>query len=151
MVWADERTYVLCRTLQFSGISAFHIGSCSSVGRTCVRWVLYISDTALITSQTDVCHQLLNTFSNLGGTWPRYFVLTGIDYFTVATCEVTSALGTDEKSSKIIVRGAQCVSDHRKEGSCRGCGTSERRWSMVVPRGSSLYHGCHRRSRCVPL
>jgi hypothetical protein len=122
----------------------------SSVGRTCVLWVLYISNTVLITSQTGVCHQLENTFPNLGGTWPRYFVLTGIDYFTVATCEVPSALGAGEKSSKIIVQGAECVSDHRKEGLCRGCGTSERRWSMVVPRGSSLHHGCHRRSRRVP-
>jgi hypothetical protein len=29
---------------------------------------------------------LLNTISNLGGTWPRYFVLAGVDYFTKATC-----------------------------------------------------------------
>ena len=32
--------------------------------------------------------QLLNTFTNLGGTWPRYFVLKGVDYFTQATCRV---------------------------------------------------------------
>jgi hypothetical protein len=41
-----------------------------------------------MTRLTDVHYQLLNTFSNLGGTWPRYFVLKGVDYFTVATCEV---------------------------------------------------------------
>jgi MFS transporter, PAT family, solute carrier family 33 (acetyl-CoA transportor), member 1 len=29
---------------------------------------------------------LLNTVSNLGGTWPRYFILAGVDYFTKATC-----------------------------------------------------------------
>lgn len=29
---------------------------------------------------------LLNTVSNLGGTWPRYFVLEGVDFFTRATC-----------------------------------------------------------------
>jgi PAT family acetyl-CoA transporter-like MFS transporter 1 len=29
---------------------------------------------------------LLNTVSNLGGTWPRYFVLRGVDFFTQATC-----------------------------------------------------------------
>lgn len=32
--------------------------------------------------------QLLNTATNLGGTWPRYFVLRGVDIFTVATCRV---------------------------------------------------------------
>jgi hypothetical protein len=29
---------------------------------------------------------LLNTFTNLGGTWPKFFVLKGIDLFTVASC-----------------------------------------------------------------
>jgi len=35
--------------------------------------------------------QLLNTFSNLGGTWPRYFVLKGVDYFSIATCKLNDA------------------------------------------------------------
>ena len=29
---------------------------------------------------------LLNTVSNLGGTWPRFFVLAGVDFFTKANC-----------------------------------------------------------------
>jgi len=29
---------------------------------------------------------LLATFSNLGGTWPRFFVLEAVDYFTEAVC-----------------------------------------------------------------
>ena len=29
---------------------------------------------------------LLNTISNLGGTWPRYFVLKMVDFFTVSMC-----------------------------------------------------------------
>jgi Acetyl-coenzyme A transporter 1 len=37
--------------------------------------------------------QLLNTATNLGGTWPKYFVLRGVDIFTVATCRVKD--GTD--------------------------------------------------------
>ncbi|KAJ1922987.1 hypothetical protein IWQ60_006161 [Tieghemiomyces parasiticus] len=31
---------------------------------------------------------LLNTLSNFGGTWPKYFILEAVDYFTVATCSV---------------------------------------------------------------
>lgn len=31
---------------------------------------------------------LLNTFSNFGGTWPKYFVLKLVDHFTVAECRV---------------------------------------------------------------
>ncbi|KAG5462920.1 MAG: YBR220Cp-like protein, partial [Olpidium bornovanus] len=31
---------------------------------------------------------LLNTFSNFGGTWPRFFVLEAVDYLTDAECSV---------------------------------------------------------------
>ncbi|KAI8869753.1 hypothetical protein GQ42DRAFT_174896 [Ramicandelaber brevisporus] len=31
---------------------------------------------------------LLNTVSNFGGTWPKYFVLEAVDFFTVAHCEL---------------------------------------------------------------
>ncbi|KAG0025805.1 hypothetical protein BGZ82_009824 [Podila clonocystis] len=31
---------------------------------------------------------LLNTLSNFGGTWPRFFVLEAVDYFTVSTCSI---------------------------------------------------------------
>ncbi|KAF8981850.1 hypothetical protein BGZ46_002196 [Entomortierella lignicola] len=34
---------------------------------------------------------LLNTLSNFGGTWPRFFVLEAVDYFTVSTCSISGA------------------------------------------------------------
>ena len=43
--------------------------------------------------QTHLVEQLLNTFSNLGGTWPKFFVLKGVDFFSVATCELSGAGG----------------------------------------------------------
>lgn len=33
---------------------------------------------------------LLNTLSNLGGTWPKYFVLRGVDRFTKHVCQMQS-------------------------------------------------------------
>ncbi|KFH73775.1 hypothetical protein MVEG_00989 [Podila verticillata NRRL 6337] len=36
---------------------------------------------------------LLNTLSNFGGTWPRYFVLEAVDYFTVSSCSVLNTKG----------------------------------------------------------
>ncbi|KAG0352646.1 hypothetical protein BGZ54_002651 [Gamsiella multidivaricata] len=36
---------------------------------------------------------LLNTLSNFGGTWPRFFVLKAVDYFTISTCSVASDNG----------------------------------------------------------
>ncbi|EGO02780.1 hypothetical protein SERLA73DRAFT_47680 [Serpula lacrymans var. lacrymans S7.3] len=73
-------------TIQFVGISAFHTRiSDPLIGGT------YMT--------------LLNTFTNLGGTWPKYFILKGVDYFTVATCRVDDDL---------LVKASECVSDHGK-------------------------------------
>ncbi|KAG0331549.1 hypothetical protein BG000_010783 [Podila horticola] len=36
---------------------------------------------------------LLNTLSNFGGTWPRFFVLEAVDYFTVSSCSVLDTKG----------------------------------------------------------
>eukprot|EP00123_Amoebidium_parasiticum_P010170 comp19935_c0_seq1/m.24232 comp19935_c0_seq1/g.24232 ORF comp19935_c0_seq1/g.24232 comp19935_c0_seq1/m.24232 type:complete len:555 (-) comp19935_c0_seq1:269-1933(-) len=46
---------------------------------------------------------LLNTFSNFGGTWPKYFVLRLVDYYTVAMC-----VGAKGESH------GECVSDAGK-------------------------------------
>ncbi|KAI8051641.1 acetyl-coenzyme A transporter 1-domain-containing protein [Syncephalis plumigaleata] len=57
----------------------------------------------------------LNTLSNLGGTWPRYFVLEAVDWFTNAQCHIpnqpssvfqcTSEIG--KKECKTL--GGQCT------------------------------------------
>ncbi|KAF8491293.1 acetyl-coenzyme A transporter 1-domain-containing protein [Gautieria morchelliformis] len=61
-------------TIQFVGVSAFHTRiSDPLIGGT------YMT--------------LLNTATNLGGTWPKYFVLRGVDMFTVATCSVNDGVG----------------------------------------------------------
>ncbi|KAI8983349.1 MFS general substrate transporter [Trametes punicea] len=74
-------------TIQFGGISAFHTRiSDPVVGGT------YMT--------------LLNTFTNLGGTWPRYFVLKGVDFFSVATCDI--------KDADVSVKALECVSEHGK-------------------------------------
>ncbi|KAI0090041.1 MFS general substrate transporter [Irpex rosettiformis] len=74
-------------TVQFGGISAFHTRiSDPVVGGT------YMT--------------LLATFTNLGGTWPRFFVLKGVDLFSVATCQ--------NKGQGVSVKAAECVSDHGK-------------------------------------
>ncbi|KAF8973855.1 acetyl-coenzyme A transporter 1-domain-containing protein [Flammula alnicola] len=74
-------------TVQFVGISAFHTRvSDPLIGGT------YMT--------------LLNTFTNMGGTWPKWFVLKGIDLFSVATCKVPEAA--------VDVKVTECVSDHGK-------------------------------------
>ncbi|KAI9206634.1 acetyl-coenzyme A transporter 1-domain-containing protein [Polychytrium aggregatum] len=48
---------------------------------------------------------LLNTLSNLGGTWPRYFVLKAVDLFTDSTCSLN-----DPVTNEAI----QCLDDHTR-------------------------------------
>lgn len=76
-------------TVQFVGISAFHTRiSDPLIGGT------YMT--------------LLNTFTNMGGTWPKWFVLKGVDLFSVATCHVT------ESGVELAVQASECVSEHGK-------------------------------------
>ncbi|KAF8634402.1 hypothetical protein AX15_000854 [Amanita polypyramis BW_CC] len=76
-------------TIQFVGISAFHTRiSDPLIGGT------YMT--------------LLNTFSNMGGTWPKWFVLKGVDLFSEATCHVSEHLG------ELTIKATECVSDHGK-------------------------------------
>ncbi|KAJ6574665.1 MFS general substrate transporter [Mycena capillaripes] len=98
--------FALIATLIFVGISAFHTRvSDPLIGGT------YMT--------------LLNTFTNLGGTWPKYFVLKGkkiyfllcihvyspnlgVDLLTVAHCQVKQA------GSELVVKAAECVSEQGK-------------------------------------
>ncbi|KAH9925007.1 MFS general substrate transporter [Epithele typhae] len=80
-------------TIQFGGISAFHTRvSDPVVGGT------YMT--------------LLNTFVNLGDTWPRFFVLRGVDLFTIATCSLPEA------APGLSVEARECVSEQGK-AACR--------------------------------
>ncbi|KAF7437200.1 hypothetical protein PC9H_004036 [Pleurotus ostreatus] len=76
-------------TVQFVGISAFHTRvSDPLIGGT------YMT--------------LLNTFTNMGGTWPKWFVLKGIDTFTIAECKLPGS--NLELKSKVL----ECVTETGK-------------------------------------
>ncbi|KAJ7596762.1 acetyl-coenzyme A transporter 1-domain-containing protein [Mycena floridula] len=78
-------------TVQFVGISAFHTRvSDPLIGGT------YMT--------------LLNTFTNLGGTWPKWFILKGVDLFTVAHCKVPTTASAIELAAQAV----ECVSEHGK-------------------------------------
>ncbi|KAI0078492.1 MFS general substrate transporter [Panus rudis PR-1116 ss-1] len=83
-------------TIQFGGISAFHTRIADPV----------VGGTYMT---------LLATFTNLGGTWPRFFVLKGVDWFSVATCQIKEA------GHELSVKASECVSEHGK-ASCSELG-----------------------------
>ena len=44
---------------------------------------------------------LLNTITNLGGTWPKFFVLWAVDVFTVTECHLDNGTGACKVSQSI--------------------------------------------------
>ncbi|RUS15696.1 acetyl-coenzyme A transporter 1-domain-containing protein, partial [Endogone sp. FLAS-F59071] len=79
----------------------FWIIIASTVLSSFMSTVQFVSISAFMTTIADpliggTYMTLLNTFSNFGGTWPKFFVLEAVDFFTVATCDKRKA---DESSS----------------------------------------------------
>ncbi|KAL8694243.1 MAG: hypothetical protein Q9218_001069 [Villophora microphyllina] len=66
---------------------------------------------------------LLATVSNLGGTFPRFFILKLVDYFTVATCHPPSS-SPDPKSLKgdLIISTFSCALEAQKHRCLDGGG-----------------------------
>lgn len=80
----------LASTVQFVGINAFHTR---------------ISDPVI----GGTYMTLLNTFTNLGGTWPKWFILKGVDFFTVASCKLPAT------ALHAATKATECVSEHGKK------------------------------------
>ncbi|CAO3635761.1 unnamed protein product [Mucor hiemalis] len=81
-------------------VGAFYFGAImlSTVLSSFMSTVQFVSISAFMTSIADpiiggTYMTLLNTFSNFGGTWPKFFVLEAVDYFTVNPCSVPNELG----------------------------------------------------------
>nr|GAT46236.1 predicted protein [Mycena chlorophos] len=60
----------------------------------CTSTIQFVSSLAFFMCVSDpviggTCMTLLNTFSNVGTMWPKWFVLKSVDMFTVATCQIT--------------------------------------------------------------
>ncbi|PWN43920.1 hypothetical protein IE81DRAFT_321833 [Ceraceosorus guamensis] len=99
-------------TVQFVGISAYHTQIADPlIGGT------YMT--------------LFNTFSNLGGTWPKYFVLKAVDWFTISHCASPGVAGKIEDlaqaASKLVGSASsgileECTSDEGKAKCLAGGG-----------------------------
>ncbi|ORX56904.1 MFS general substrate transporter [Hesseltinella vesiculosa] len=78
------------------GLVYFGIIMASTVLSSFMSTVQFVSISAFMTSIADpviggTYMTLLNTFSNFGGTWPKFFVLKAVDYFTLSRCSITNA------------------------------------------------------------
>ncbi|KAI9781202.1 MAG: hypothetical protein M1816_002462 [Peltula sp. TS41687] len=67
---------------------------------------------------------LLATVSNLGGTFPRFFILKLVDLFTVATC-IPSSKTTGDLKGPLITAAFSCAREAEKSRCLRGGGSCE--------------------------
>lgn len=65
-----------------------------------------------------------NSVSNLGGTFPRYFILRLVDYFTAATCTPPSTPPPEKSlTGPLITSPFSCVLEPEKQRCIAGGGT----------------------------
>jgi len=80
---------------------------------------------------------LLNTVSNLGGTWPRFFVLWGVDFFTKATCILPSKTDLESIPPRNLV--LRVYPDSNFIGVVRSCSTEPQKAQCLAAGGE-----CHK-------
>lgn len=107
MIIASTVMNSFATTVQFVGITAFHTRIADPV----------IGGTYMT---------LLNTVSNLGGTWPRYFVLRMVEFFTVSHCTGPVDINMEKldkaiRSAYLPLRLGECSSDAGRQR-CKALG-----------------------------
>ncbi|KAJ1836119.1 hypothetical protein LPJ63_000559 [Coemansia sp. RSA 2711] len=99
--------------------SYFYVVLLSRVAGSMASTVQFVGMSAFITQIADpviggTYMTLLNTLSNFGGTWPVYFIMRAVDYFTSATCLLPTGLGdsfsctTQESRDRCLKEGGSC-------------------------------------------
>ncbi|KAK3367018.1 acetyl-coenzyme A transporter 1-domain-containing protein [Lasiosphaeria ovina] len=68
---------------------------------------------------------LLATVCNLGGTFPRFFVLRLVDYFTSATCNPPSPSSSSSSKHPLVTEAFSCAIQADKERCLAGGGTCD--------------------------
>ncbi|TWU76976.1 hypothetical protein ED733_007356 [Metarhizium rileyi] len=106
VVIAEHLLSTFTNTIMFVAVSAFHAKVSDPV----------IGGTYMT---------LLATVSNLGGTFPRYFVLKLVDSFTVATCRPTLNADPSKLKGPMITEAFSCAVQAEKERCEHGGGTCE--------------------------
>ncbi|KAJ1666306.1 hypothetical protein IW140_005212 [Coemansia sp. RSA 1813] len=116
----------------------FYVVLLTNVASSMAKTVQFVGVSAFITQIADpviggTYMTLLNTLSNFGGTWPVFFIMRSIDYFSSATCVFPSSSDADSLGNKIgdsVLSGRQSYS----------CATQEDRNRCKVDGGVCNVH-----------
>ncbi|KAK7189614.1 acetyl-CoA transporter 1 [Paraphaeosphaeria sporulosa] len=100
---------------------------CEHVLSTFMNTVMFVAVSAFHAKISDpviggTYMTLLATVSNLGGTFPRYFVLRFVDYFTVATCEPPTKAPANLKGD-LVTQAFSCALEADRHRCEAGGGT----------------------------
>ncbi|KAJ2461447.1 hypothetical protein GGF42_000187 [Coemansia sp. RSA 2424] len=93
----------------------FYVILLTKVAGSMASTVQFVGMSAFITQIADpiiggTYMTLLNTLSNFGGTWPVFFIMRAVDYFSSATCIVPAELGKSYSCATFDDR-KQCTKD----------------------------------------
>jgi PAT family acetyl-CoA transporter-like MFS transporter 1 len=112
-------------TVMFVAISAFHAKIADPlIGGTYMTLLATYVPIFLLPHFQFFLRALTNnvsSVSNLGGTFPRFFILKLVDYFTVATCHPGEII--PKGASEIITSPFSCVAEAEKHRCTNGGGT----------------------------
>ncbi|KAJ1762142.1 hypothetical protein LPJ77_000373 [Coemansia sp. RSA 2523] len=97
----------------------FYVVLITMVASSMAKTVQFVGMSAFVTQIADpviggTYMTLLNTLSNFGGTWPVYFIMRAVDYFTSATCLMPAGMGdsyacaTQEARKLCVKEGGVC-------------------------------------------
>jgi len=98
----------------------------SALVSSCTQTIMFVCMSAYFSVISDpviggTYMTLLNTFSNLGGTWPQYFVMKAVDFATQAVCVPSPA----ESDPLNPIWDTSCVHHHERESCVKAGGSCE--------------------------
>ncbi|KAF2435667.1 hypothetical protein EJ08DRAFT_579744 [Tothia fuscella] len=101
---------------------------CGHVFSTFTNTVMFVAVSAFHAKIADPVYggtymTLLATVSNLGGTFPKFFILKSIDMFTVAKCTPASSSRPANLKGDLVISPFSCVSEPDKLRCINGGGT----------------------------
>lgn len=93
----------------------------STVLSSFMSTVQFVSISAFMTSIADpviggTYMTLLNTFSNFGGTWPKFFVLEAVDAYTVTQCSNDSGISCNTEKGRDLCKDLNGTCDIVRDG-----------------------------------
>ena len=114
-------------TVMFVAISAFHAKIADpAIGGTYMTLLATYVPTLSSSYLSRTTANIYFSVSNLGGTFPRFFILKFVDYFTVASCHPPTSPPLEKDLKGVLITSSfNCVAEAEKHRCLDGGGTCD--------------------------